>query len=202
MCRTEGRFGEALLLDDAGVEHQRRRAARVRADDVFLPLYLGAAVGAVEVGFIAREVAEAEVVVAHCEVAGREGFVVGFPLAGDVARAPAAVDQFPFAVVDLHCVPGVVAALCRYALAWRERCMPVPFTMSAHHDTFHARFSRQRSKETSIAFADCETGLQHRGGRGGFDGVVEEGDGVVGDIVVEPGEDRTGFICGRREGGG
>ena len=145
--------------------------------------------------------AEAEIVVGHCEVAGREGLVVGFALAGDVARAPAAVDQFPLPVVDLDCVPGVVAALWRHALAWPQSCMPIPFPMSANHDTFHARFGRQRCEEPSIALADCETGLEHRGGRGGFDSVVEEGDGVVRDIVVEPGEDRAGFICGRGEGG-
>lgn len=157
--REERIFGEALLLDDAGVKHQRLRAARVRADDVFLPAYLGAAIGAVELGFVAWEVVEAEFVVAHCEVAGREGLVVWLPLPGDVARAPAAVDEFPLPIVDLDCVPGVVAALWRHALAWPESCMPKPFTMSTNHDTFHARFGRQRREEPSIALADCETGF-------------------------------------------
>lgn len=37
--------------------------------------------------------------------------------------------------------------------------------------------------------------MQSVGRCGGFDGVVEEGDGVVGDVVVQPGEDGAGFIC-------
>ena len=54
--------------------------------------------------------AEAEIVVGHGEHFGRELFVVGLAGTGDVSGAPAGVDGFPVAVVDLDGVPGVVGA--------------------------------------------------------------------------------------------
>ena len=60
--------------------------------------------------FISREVAQTELVVRHGEEARGEILVVGFPRAGDVACAPAAVDELPFVVIDLDRVPRVVAA--------------------------------------------------------------------------------------------
>ena len=39
-------------------------------------------------------------------------------------------------------------------------------------------------------------------GCAGFDCVIEEGDSVIGDIVVQPGEEGAGFICERGEGRG
>lgn len=75
--------------------------------DVRLPRQ-AAAVVAEELGFIGWEMPEAEVVVRHGKVARGEIFVVGLSGALDVASTPAAVDQFPFAVVDLDRVPRVV----------------------------------------------------------------------------------------------
>lgn len=56
---------------------------------------------------------EGEVLVGHAEPFGTEGFDVRAVVAAGVARAPAAVNQFPFAVVDAHGVPGVVAVVGR-----------------------------------------------------------------------------------------
>lgn len=58
--------------------------------------------------------AEPEGGVGHAELARREVFVVRLPPAGDVARAPAGVDQFPVVVVDLDGVPGVACGVFRW----------------------------------------------------------------------------------------
>lgn len=87
-------------------EHSHELAALI-AEDVFVPGN-AAAVCAVELGFIGGEMAEAEVFVGHGEEGGSERFGVGFSFAADVAGAPAAVDQLPFAIVDFDGVPGVV----------------------------------------------------------------------------------------------
>ena len=110
VAREEGGFGDAFFLDDTGVNGQRVRARRVGAHDIFRPTDPRAPVRAVKVHLVGREMAETEFVVRHGEEARGEIFVVGFSRAGDVACAPAAVDELPFTVVDFYRVPCVVAA--------------------------------------------------------------------------------------------
>ena len=208
MFGREGGFGDAFPLDDAGIERQRELAGRVWAEDVSFPGHAAAAAaairgrrrrgggGAKKEGFIRREMAEAEFLIGHGEEARLELLAVGFARAGDVAGAPAGVDEFPFAVVDLDRVPRVVAAFRRDGRVGRQGGVAEAFAVAADDEAFEAGFGGEGGEEAGVAFADGEAGLQRGGGRGGFDGVVEEGDGVVGDVVVQPGEDGAGFICG------
>ena len=66
--------------------------------------------------------------------------------------------------------------------------------MTADDDGFETAFGGDGGEETRVAFADGEARLE--GGEWGrrLDGVVEEGDDVIGDVVVEPGEDAAGFV--------
>ena len=111
----DGRLVDAFLSDE--VEDSDWFAALV-ALDVFLPRDAEAAVGAEEVILVGREVAEPEFIVVHGEEPRRKVFVVGFALSGDIARAPAAVDELPFAVVDFHGIPGVVGTFRRDRRSW------------------------------------------------------------------------------------
>lgn len=65
-------------------------------------------------GAVGGEVAEPEGGVGHAELARGEVFVVRLAPAGDVARAPAGVDEFPVLVVDLDGVPGVARRVFRW----------------------------------------------------------------------------------------
>lgn len=79
----------------------------VVAGDVLLPRH-AAAIGAEELRFVGGEMPEAEFVVRHGKVVGAEVFIVRLSCAVDVTGTPAAVNQFPFAVVNLDGVPRVV----------------------------------------------------------------------------------------------
>ena len=72
--------------------------------------------------------------------------------------------------------------------------------MAADDDGFEAGFGGYGGEEAGIAFADGEAGGEGFGRGGGFDGVIEEGDDIVRDVVVKPGEYYSGFVCYRREG--
>lgn len=74
---------------------------------VFFPAHT-ATVGAEGLGSIGGEMTNAEIVIRHGEHAWCELFVVGLAGAGDVAGTPAAVNELPLAVINLHGVPGVI----------------------------------------------------------------------------------------------
>lgn len=174
----------------------------VRAEDVFGPLH-GESVGAVEEGFIVREMAEAKFVVGHCEMPGCEFLRVFLFVEADVARAPAGVDEFPFAVVDFDGVPGVVHAFGGDGLTRFERGETGAFAVAGYDEGFEAGFCGEGGEEAGVAFADGEACGEGVGWGGGLDAVVAEGFDVVGDVMVEPGEDCAGLVGGGRgEGGG
>ena len=56
--------------------------------------------------------------------------------------------------------------------------------MTADDDGFETAFGSDGGEETGVAFADGEACLEGGEGGRGFDGVIEEGDDVVGDVVV------------------
>ena len=56
-------------------------------------------------------------------------------------------------------------------------------------------------KEGGVPFADGEARGQGGGGSGRFDITSEEGDCVVGDVMMQPGKYCTGFVGGRGKGG-
>lgn len=112
----------------------------------------------------------------------------------DVPGAPAGVDEFPFAVVDLDGVPGVGAVFGWDRLAGLEGGEAGAFAMAADDEGFEAGFGGYSGEKTGVAFADSEAGGESVGGSGGFDGVVAEGDDVVRDIVVKPGKDGAGLV--------
>ena len=153
-------------------------------------------------GFVLWEMAFAELGVAHCEEGRRERFVIRLSFARDVSSAPARVDEFPLPVIDSNRVPRMPLRLLRDRRAWREGRETIPFPMAADNKGFEPRFCSNGGEEGSVAFADGEAGRKGGGRSGGFDSVVEEGDGVVGDVVVEPGEDCAGFVGGVVERGG
>ena len=66
--------------------------------------------------------------------------------------------------------------------------------MTADDDGFETAFGGDGGEEAGVAFADGEARLEGGDWGGRLDGVVEEGDDVVGDVVVEPGEDAAGFV--------
>ncbi len=71
--------------------------------------------------------------------------------------------------------------------------------MATDDDGFKASFGCYGGEEAGIAFADSEAGGEGGSWGGWFDGVIEEGNDVVGYIVMKPGEDCSGFICQRSE---
>ena len=107
--REERRFAYPFGFRDAPVDGQRLRAAQ-GSQYVLRPCRR---VIDEEVGAVGGEMAEPEGGVGHAELAGGEVFVVRLPPAGDVARAPAGVDEFPVGVVDLDGVPGVACGVFR-----------------------------------------------------------------------------------------
>lgn len=76
---------------------------------VFLPGDGWTAIVAEELVSVGRIMSEPEFVVGFGEVLWFEVFLVRLAVTLDVPRAPARVDKFPFAVVDAHHVPGVIA---------------------------------------------------------------------------------------------
>lgn len=74
--------------------------------------------------------------------------------------------------------------------------------MAADNDRLKTSRGSYSGKEASIAFANSESSHEGRSRGGRLDAIIEEGFNIVGYVVVEPGEDRTGLVCGRREGGG
>ncbi len=197
---AEAGFGEAFLLGCAGVDgHGLCGGGATGAEDVLLPRDLRATVGAMEEGFVGGEVAKAELVIGHGEMTGSELFGVLLVADADVAGAPAGVDELPFTVVNLDGVPGVGAVFGRDGLAgleWRETGA---FAVPADDERLETGFGGEGSEETGVTFADGEAGGQSPGGSRGSDGVVAEGDDVVGDIMVEPGEDSSGLVSWRGE---
>lgn len=192
MSGTNAAFADAFALGHAG-EDADGLALRV-AHDVGFPTN-GAAVRAEPVRAIGREVTQAEFVIGHGEHARGEVFRVRLPGPVDVSRAPAAVQKFPFPVVDLDGVPCVCAVLPRDGVPRFQRGEGIPLAVAADDDGFETGFRSDGGEEAGVAFADGQTGGEGRGRGGGLDIVVEEGDGVVGDVVVEPGEDAAGLIC-------
>ena len=66
--------------------------------------------------------------------------------------------------------------------------------MAADDDGFEAGFGGEGGEKASEAFADGEAGGERVGWGGWLDSIVEEGDDVVADVVVEPGEYGAGFV--------
>ena len=105
--RQEGSFADAFGFRDAAVDGQGGSAAQ-GSQDILRPC--GRVINE-EVGAVGGEMAEPEGRVGHAELARGEVFVVRLAPAGDVARAPAGVDEFPVLVVDLDGIPGVTGGV-------------------------------------------------------------------------------------------
>lgn len=137
---------------------------------------------------------EPEFVIRHREELGGEVLVVRLAAAADVASAPAAIDELPFAVIDFDGVP------CVALFFGRERCVglqsgeTIAFSVASDDDRFEPDLGGERGEESGVAFADGESGCESVGWCGGLHGVVEEGDDVVGDVVVQPSEYSSGFV--------
>lgn len=80
------------------------------------------------------------------------------------------------------------------ALPGLERGVAVAFAVTGYHYAFQAGLERDGDIEASVAAAYGEPGGDGVLWVDVLDGFVEEGDGVVGDIVVQPGEDCAGFV--------
>ena len=146
------------------------------------------------------KVAEAEVVVGHGEHLRGELLVIGLASPFDVAGAPAGVDGFPIAIVDFHGIPGVVGILCRNRRAGCERGgESKALAMATYHYGLKTSFCGKSSEEACVAFTDGEAAGECGSGCGRFDSVVEEGNHVVLDIVMQPGEYTASLIGGGRE---
>ena len=80
---------------------------------------------------------------------------------------------------------------------------PNPFPWPSNNISFEAALHRQCGEEARVAFTYRQTSRER--GLCGVEGCtlcVKEGHGVVGDVVVQPGEERAGFICVAGEWGG
>lgn len=124
---------EAFLADE--VEDANGLAALV-AEDVFTPRDLSATIGAEKVVRIRRKVPQSEFVVVHGEEFGGEVFVVGLTLAGDIACAPAAVNEFPFTVIDSNGIPRMIRVLRRDRGSRWEGSETKAFAMASDYDAF------------------------------------------------------------------
>lgn len=145
---------------------------------------------------------EAKFVVGHCEHPRGEFLGVGLACTGDVAGAPASIDDLPLAVINFDCVPGVIGILGGEWDTWFKGFVTAEaFAVAAYDNRFHASFSSYGCVEACVAFAHGKTGIEGGCGGGGFEVVTEEGDDVVCHIVVEPGEDTAGLVGGRGERG-
>ena len=70
--------------------------------------------------------------------------------------------------------------------------------MPTYDDAFKTNLRGECGEEAGVAFADCETALKGTDWGGGLNIPVEEGDGVVSDVVVKPGEYASCLVrCGR-----
>lgn len=110
--------------------------------------------------------------------------------------APARIYELPFAVVDLDGVPSVGAVFGGDRFAWLEGREAGAFPVAADDERFEASLACNGGEETSVAFADREASGESAGWRGRFDCVVAKGDDVVGNVMVEPGEDGAGLVSG------
>ena len=192
----EAGAADALTLEVA-VEHLGPRVGARVGEDVVLPGDV-AAVGAVLAPAVGRVVGEAEFGVVESELGRVEEGFVGFPGAGDDAGAPAAVDQLPAArhaaVREVDGVPGVAGAEGGHRGAGGEGSVAVAFAVAADDEGLETAVGGEGGEEAGVAFADGEAALKRAGRRGGLDIVGEEGVDVVGDVIMEPGEDASRLV--------
>lgn len=87
-----------------------------------------------EIPPVLREVPEPEVFVRHGKHPRGEVFVVGLAFTGDVARAPAGVDQLPVPVVDFDGVPGVALGFGGDGVAGLEGAEAEAFPVAPYYD--------------------------------------------------------------------
>lgn len=143
-----------------------------------------------------------KLVVRHREETRGEVLVVRLATAADVPSTPTAIDKLPFAVIDLDGVPCVALGFRRQGCARRQSSETIAFSMASNDYRFEPGLGGESREEGGVAFADGKSCREGVGRSRGFDSVVEEGDDVVGDVVVKPGEDSTGFVRYRGERGG
>jgi hypothetical protein len=72
----------------------------------------------------------------------------------------------------------------------------VAFAVPAYNAAFEAGFQSDGGVQASVTSTNSQAGVDGVLRLGAFDFLAEEGDGVVGDVVVEPGEDCSGFVGG------
>ena len=126
--------------------------------------------------------------------------VIGLTLPIDITGTPTTVDELPLSVVNLDSIPSMRRVFRRKWCA-RGQCRKTEsFAVATNDDRFETRRCSYGGKETSIPFADGKPTHEGRSRGGRLDAVVEEGFDVVGYVMVEPGEDCAGLVCGRREG--
>ena len=67
--------------------------------------------------------------------------------------------------------------------------------MAINDETFEADFAGEGSKKACVTFADGKARVEsaHRGG--GLNIAIEKRNGVIGNIMVEPGKDSASLVC-------
>jgi hypothetical protein len=118
-------------------------------------------------------------------------------LVADIAGAPTRVDELPFSTVYAYCVPSVTCGIPWWgALAGFHGGVAVAFAVPGYNAAFEAGFQSDGGVKASVTSTYSQAGVDGVLRLGAFDFLAEEGDGVVGDVVVEPGEDCSGFVGG------
>ena len=98
---------------------------------------------------------DAEFFIAHGEVARLEALHVGHSSALDVAGAPACINQFPFASVDAHGVPGMAGVVGWEGGAGWQGGVAIAFAVAADDNAFETSVCGEGGEKGGIAFADC-----------------------------------------------
>ena len=135
----------------------------------------------------------AKLLVRHREQVRPEVLAVAF-LPADRARAPGRIHQLPAAVVEPDGRPGVVAGVCRHGGVGSQRLVPESFAVPADDDALEPGVRRERGVQAGVPLAHGNAGGKGRGRRRLLDGAVEVVVRVVGDVVVQPGEDDARLV--------
>lgn len=127
---------QSMIGFGAAEDLHRLFAGHVSAENVLFPAWWRLVGWQVELVLVSGEVTQAEFGIRHGKETGCEVSCVRLSFSIHMPRSPTTVYEFPFSIVDLHCVPGVPGVVWwdgRSRLCWGET---VSFTVASDDDAF------------------------------------------------------------------